>query len=83
MLETSPSITFYLHMVADDTSARKILEEDHQAAKGTQVPRLQDPAANQLAMKNIMSPGRRVTRAFVVKGTKKRLWYLERKKESS
>jgi hypothetical protein len=40
------------------------LEDDHQAevilkefAKGTPVPLLPDSAANQLAMKNMMSPG--------------------------
>jgi hypothetical protein len=73
-------------MVADDTAARKILKEDLQAeailedfAKGNPVPRLQDSAANQLAMKTMMSPVHRVTRALVVKGTNKKLWYIERK----
>jgi hypothetical protein len=66
-------------MVADDAVARKKIEEDRQAeailkefAKGTPVPLLPDSAANQLAMQNMMSPGRRVTRAFVAKGKKKK-----------
>jgi hypothetical protein len=65
-------------MVTDDAAARKKLAEDRQAevilkefAKGTPVPLLPDSAANQLAMKNMMSPGRRVTRAFVARGSKK------------
>jgi hypothetical protein len=55
------------------------MEEDRQAeailkefAKGTQRPLLPDSASNQLAMKNMMSPGRRMTRSFVAKGKKKR-----------
>jgi hypothetical protein len=78
MLATSHHMTFHLQMVADDTAARNFLEEDHQAeailkefTKGTPIPRLQDSSANQLAMNNMMSPGRRVTSALVVKGTKK------------
>jgi hypothetical protein len=78
MLATSHCITFYSQMVADDAAARKKLEEDCQAevilkdfAKGTPVPLLPDSAENQLAMKNMMYPGRRVTRDFVTKGKKK------------
>jgi hypothetical protein len=77
MLATYHHITFHSRIVADDAAARKKLEEDRQAeailkefAKVTQGPLLPDSAANQLAMKNIMSPGRRVTRAFVAKGKK-------------
>jgi hypothetical protein len=87
MLATSRRITFHSKMVADDTVARKILEEDRQAeailkefAKGTPLPLFHDSAANQLAMKNMMSPGRIVTRDLVVKGMKKRLLYLKRRK---
>jgi hypothetical protein len=54
------------------------LEEYRQAeailkefAKGTPVPLLPASAANKLAMKNMMSPGRRVARAFEAKGKKK------------
>jgi hypothetical protein len=54
------------------------MEEDRQAeailkefAKGTTLPLLPDSAANQLAMKNMMSTGHSVTRAFVSNGTKK------------
>jgi hypothetical protein len=78
MLATSHHTTFHSQMVADDTAARKKLEKDRQAeailkvfTKGTPVPLLHDSAANQLAMKNMMSPGCRVTRASVVKRTKK------------
>jgi hypothetical protein len=78
MIATSHHITFHLQMVADDAMARKLLEEDHQAdailkesAKGTPVPLFPDSDANQLAMQNMMSPGRRVTRSFVAKGHKK------------
>jgi hypothetical protein len=79
MLATFHHITFHLQMVADDAGARKKLEEDCQAevilkefAKGTPVPLLPDSDANKLAMQNMMSPGRRVTRAFVAKRKKKR-----------
>jgi hypothetical protein len=51
-------------MVADDTVARAIFEEDRQAeailkefAKGNSVPRLEYSAANQRAIRNMMSPG--------------------------
>jgi hypothetical protein len=80
MLATSHGTTFHSQMVADDAAARKILEEDRQAeailkefAKGTQGPLLHDAAGNQLAMKNMMSPGRGVTRAYVTKGKKKKV----------
>jgi hypothetical protein len=79
MLATSHRITFHSQMVADDASARKKMEQDRQAetilkefSKETQGPLLPDSAANQLAMKNMMSPGRRVTRSFVAKGKKKK-----------
>jgi hypothetical protein len=62
-------------MVVDDTVAREILEEDRQTeamlkefAKGNYVPHLQDSAANQRAIKNMMSSGRSVNRASAVKG---------------
>jgi hypothetical protein len=77
MLVTSHLITFHSQMVADDAAARKNLEEDRQAeailkefANGKPVPLLHDSAANQLAMKTMMSPSRRVTRDFVAKGKK-------------
>jgi hypothetical protein len=77
-------------MVVDDASARKKLEEDRQAeailkelAKGTPVPLLPDSAANQLAMKNMISPGHRVTRVFVAKGTKKGSGSSKEEEESS
>jgi hypothetical protein len=79
MLATSHRINFHPPMVADDAAAVKLLEEDRQAdailkefAKGTPVPLLPDSDANQLAMQNVMSSGRRVTRSFVAKGKKKR-----------
>jgi hypothetical protein len=66
-------------MIADDATARTILEEDRQEeailkefAKGTPVPLLPGSDANQLAMQNMMSPDCRVARAFVTKGKKKR-----------
>jgi hypothetical protein len=78
MHATSHHITFHPQMVADDAAARKNLEEDRQAdailkdfAKGTPVPLLPGSDANQLAMQNMMSPGRQVTRGFVAKGEKK------------
>jgi hypothetical protein len=65
-------------MVADDTAARKLLEEDRQAdailkefAKGTPVRLFPDSDANKLAMQNMMSPGYWVTRSFTAKGKKK------------
>jgi hypothetical protein len=65
-------------MVADDAAVRKKLEEDRQAEailkeffEGTPVPLLPDSDANQLAMQNMMSPGRRVSRDSVAKGKKK------------
>jgi hypothetical protein len=76
-------------MVVDDNAARKLLEEDRQAevilkesAMGTPVPCLWDSAANQLAMKNMMSPGRRVTRVLVVKGTQKKVVVPRQKKKN-
>jgi hypothetical protein len=78
MLATSHHITFHPQMVADDVAARTLLEEDRQAdtilkefAKETPAPLLPDSDATQLAMQNMMSPGRRVTRSFVAKGKKK------------
>jgi hypothetical protein len=66
-------------MAADDTAARKLLEEDRQVdamlkyfAKGTPARPFPDSDANQLAMQNMMSPGRRVTRSFAAKGKTKR-----------
>jgi hypothetical protein len=66
-------------MVANDAAARIFFEEYCQAeailkefAKGTAVPLLPHSAANKLAMKNMISPGHRVTRTFVAKGKKKR-----------
>jgi hypothetical protein len=77
-------------MVADDTAAKAILEEDRQAeaifkefAKGNSVHHLQYLAANQHAKKNIMSPGRRVARDLVVKGTKKGCGKTSEEKETS
>jgi hypothetical protein len=66
-------------MVADDAMVRKLLEGDRQADAmlnefytGTPVCLFPDSDANQLAMQNMMSPGRRVTRSFTAKGKKKR-----------
>jgi hypothetical protein len=66
-------------MVADDAAARKKMEEDRQAeailkefTKGTPSPLLPDSDANIVAMQNMMSPGRWVTRSFVAKRKKKR-----------
>jgi hypothetical protein len=66
-------------MVADDAAARQLLEEDRQAvamlkefSKGNPARLFPDSDANQLAMQNMMSPGRRVTRYFAAKGNKKR-----------
>jgi hypothetical protein len=82
LLTILPFIYRWLQMILPQ---EKKLEEDRQAeailkgfAKGTPLPLLQDSSANQLAMKNMMSPGCRVTRALVVKGTKKRLLYQSR-----
>jgi hypothetical protein len=65
-------------MVADDATARTLLEGDPQAdamlndfSTGTPVCLFPDSDANQLAMQNMMSPGRRVTRSFTAKGQKK------------
>jgi hypothetical protein len=65
-------------MVADDAAARKLLEEDHQEdamlkefAKGNPVRLFPDSDTNQLAMQNMMSPGRWLTRSFAAKGGKK------------
>jgi hypothetical protein len=64
------------------------MEEDRQSeailkefAKGTPVPLIPDPDANQLAMKNMMYPGRRVTRVFVAKGKKKKVVVPQKKKK--
>jgi hypothetical protein len=82
--------TFNLQMVTDDTAAMKILEEDRQEeailkefTNRTPVPRIQDSAPNQLAMNTMMSPGRRVARALVVKGTKKACSTSKEETESS
>jgi hypothetical protein len=79
MLANSHHITFHPQMVADDAAARKLLEEDLQAdailkefAKGTPSRFLPESDANKVAMQNMMSPGRRVTRSFAAKGKKKR-----------
>jgi hypothetical protein len=76
-------------MVADDAAAGKLLEEDRQAdamlkefAKGTPLRLFPDSDANQLAIHNMMSPGRRVTRSFAAKGKKKKV-ALPRKKKNN
>jgi hypothetical protein len=56
-----------LENFGQDRQAEAILKE---FAKGSPVTLLPDSAANQLAMKNMMSPGRKVTRAFSVKEKK-------------
>jgi hypothetical protein len=67
-------------MIADDPAARAILEEDRQAeailkefVKGNYVPRREDSAANPHAIRNMMSPGRRITRDSAIKGQKQKL----------
>jgi hypothetical protein len=76
-------------MVADDTAARKKMEEYYQAeailkefAKVTPLPLLHDSAANQLSTKNIMCPGHRVARALVIKVTKKKVVVPRNKKKN-
>jgi hypothetical protein len=83
MLAASHHITFHLQMVADDAAARKLLEEDRQAdaiikefTKGTPACLFPDSDVNQLAMQNMMSPDRRVTRSFATKGKEKKKWCL-------
>jgi hypothetical protein len=77
----------FIHIVADDAAAIKKLEEDRQAeailkefTKGLPIPLLTDSAANQLAMNNMMSPGHRVTYAFVAEGKKKKVVVPRKKK---
>jgi hypothetical protein len=84
LLTVLPFIQRWLQMML----SLEDLEEDRQAeailkefAKGTPVPLLPDSAANQLAMKNMMSPGCRVTRAFVAVGKKKVM--VPRKKKNN
>jgi hypothetical protein len=77
-------------MVVDDAAARTLLEEDFQAdamlkefAKGTPVHLFPDSDANQLAMQNMMSPGRRVTRSFADKGNRKKIAVPFKKKNNT
>jgi hypothetical protein len=77
-------------MVADDAAARKKLEEGRQAdamlkefSKGTPVRLFPDSDANQLAMQNMMSPGRRVARSFTAKGKKKNIAVPRKKKNNA
>jgi hypothetical protein len=51
-------------------------------AKGNPVPLLPESDANLLAMQNMMSPGRRVTRYFVAKGKKKKVVLPCKKKKN-
>jgi hypothetical protein len=83
------TITFHSQMVADDAAAIKKLEEDRQAeailkefANGSPVPLLPDSDANQLSMQDMMSPGRRVTRAFFAIGKKKKVVVPRKKKKN-
>jgi hypothetical protein len=76
-------------MIADDTAAREILEEDRQAevilkefAKGDSVPRHEDAAANQYAIRNMMSSGCILTRASAVKGHKQKVVETTQKKKN-
>jgi hypothetical protein len=77
-------------MVADDAAARTLLEEDRQAdamlkefVKVTPVHFFPDSDANQLAMPNMMSPGRRVTRSLAAKGKKKKIAVPRKKKNNA
>jgi hypothetical protein len=77
-------------MVADDSKAIQLLEEDCQAdamlkdfAKGTSVNLFPDSDANQLSMQSTMSPGRQVTRSFTAKGKKKKVAVPRKKKNNA
>jgi phage anti-repressor protein len=59
--------------------AEAILKEFTKGTPGTLLP---DSAANQLAMNNMMSPGRRVARYFVAKEKKNKVVVPRKKKNN-
>jgi hypothetical protein len=72
----SPSYFLFVQMIADDTTARVILEEDRQAeailkefSKGTCVLRA-DQSADLFAIQNMMSPGQRIKKSSAIKDGK-------------